>query len=350
MTHTILVIEDEASIRENLTELLELAGYKVLSAKNGVEGIKAARLNKPNLILCDVMMPEMDGYGVLHTLLKDEELMHTPFIYLTAKAGIEDLRRGMRIGADDYITKPYEASDLLSSIEMRLAKNAHLKDKYAADMSGLENLLEDTKGALDLESVLQNAVTIKFKKKDAIYRAGSIPREVYYLKKGSVKSVKYNDDGKELITEVWRDKDFFGVIAAINETAYTHAAVAAEDSELVSIPMDEFKKLMDVNAEIANRFIRIFAGNIEEKENELLEIAYGSIRTRLADALVKLGERYADKLVDGIPMSREELAQFVGTTSETVIRTLKDFKEEGLVSVNKSRVIPHTDKLQAMKY
>lgn len=350
MSKKILVIEDEKNIRENLVELLELSGYDVFSAENGIEGVKSARQNIPDLIICDVMMPEMDGYGVLHALSKDLNLVQTPFIFLTAKAGNEDLRKGMRYGADDYITKPFEASDLLSSIETRLKKKDLLKEKYNADYSGLQDLIEDTKEVVNLESVLDSSNVIKGKKRDAIYREGAYPKEIYYVQKGRIKNTRMNEDGKELIAEVWQAGDFFGVIPAMNETSYTHSAVAAEDYKITAIPINEFKKLLTTNLEIANKFMRIFAGNIEAKELELLEIAYGTVRTRLADALLRLAETYSDRVNEGIPLSREELAQFVGTAPETLIRTVKDFKEEGLISMNKTKIIPNVQKLELMKY
>lgn len=350
MNSKILIIEDEKYIRENLIELLELAGYELFSASNGIEGIEAARLNKPDLILCDVMMPEMDGYSVLHALSRDQNLVHTPFIFLTAKSDKEDLRKGMRFGADDYITKPYESNDLLSSIETRLKKNESLKEKYASDLSGLTNLVEDAEPSLNLETVIENASVIKGKAKDAIYREGAYPREIYYIKKGRIKNVRMNEDGKEYITQVWVEKDFFGVISAMNEVQYSHSAVSSENYELVTIPIDEFKKLMNTNVELANRFIRIFAGNIETKENELLEIAYGSVRSRLAEGLLKLAETYAERLNEGIPLTREEIAQFIGSAPETLMRTIRDFKEEGLVTTNGTKIVPVVSNLKLMKY
>src|SRR5665811_770251 len=104
---SILLIEDNDELRENTAEILELANYKVVSAANGKLGIKAALKNKPDLIICDVMMPELDGYGVLHLINKNTELSGIPFIFLTAKSERSDLRKGMEMGADDYITKPF---------------------------------------------------------------------------------------------------------------------------------------------------------------------------------------------------------------------------------------------------
>src|SRR4051812_21185932 len=109
----ILLIEDNDDIRENTAEILELANYKVTTAPDGKRGVESALKNKPDLIICDIMMPELDGYGVLHLLHKNKETRDTPFIFLSAKTERTDIRKGMDIGADDYITKPFVATELL---------------------------------------------------------------------------------------------------------------------------------------------------------------------------------------------------------------------------------------------
>ena len=122
----ILIIEDNQDVRENLSELLTLSGYETRTAMNGKLGVETAMTFIPDLILCDIMMPEMDGYTVLRILSKNEMLADIPFIFLTAKTELVDVRRGMTLGADDYITKPFDDVELLDTIEMRLRKhNSH---------------------------------------------------------------------------------------------------------------------------------------------------------------------------------------------------------------------------------
>ena len=119
---TILVIEDQPDMRDNLATILEMENYAVLTAENGAQGIALACEEKPDLILCDVMMPELDGHGVLHKLREDRTVAGTPFIFLTAKGEKRDVRAGMNLGADDYLTKPVTATDLLAAIEARFAR------------------------------------------------------------------------------------------------------------------------------------------------------------------------------------------------------------------------------------
>ena len=126
----ILLIEDNPEIRDNTSEILELAGYKVAAAENGKVGLEVAIANKPDLIICDIMMPDIDGYTVLTELQKQPRLAHIPFIFMTAKVEREDLRLGMELGADDYITKPFTPVELLSAIRARMKKQQQYSSQY----------------------------------------------------------------------------------------------------------------------------------------------------------------------------------------------------------------------------
>lgn len=123
----VLIIEDNQDIRESTAEILELADYRVYTAENGKTGVELAQAHLPDIILCDIMMPELDGYGVLYLLNKNRQTANIPFIFLTAKAEKADLRKGMEMGADDYLTKPFDDMELLNAIETRLQKRDQLK-------------------------------------------------------------------------------------------------------------------------------------------------------------------------------------------------------------------------------
>lgn len=126
----ILVIEDDKFVRSNTVDLLKEEGYEVFEADNGRAGIDIAKESIPDLIISDIMMPEIDGYGVLNELQKDVLTSSIPFIFLSAKTGYNDIRSGMNIGADDYITKPFRTSDLLKAINTRISKSKHLDNKF----------------------------------------------------------------------------------------------------------------------------------------------------------------------------------------------------------------------------
>ena len=131
----ILVIEDEAETRNNLVLMLEMEGFKPIAAPNGQTGVEVAKKELPDVILCDVSMPKLDGYGVLEALRADEKTVSIPFIFLTAKGDKKDLRTGMNLGADDYLTKPASAEDVLSAINARLDRH---KEKEQAAMAKVE--------------------------------------------------------------------------------------------------------------------------------------------------------------------------------------------------------------------
>ena len=139
----ILVIEDEPEMRRNITTLLRFSHYEAIAAENGRKGIEAARRESPDLILCDVMMPELDGYGVLQALQIDPSLARIPFIFLTAKGEKDDLRSGMNLGADDYLTKPVANADLVRAIEARLRRTQQQAAReFKADFSSFEPLIK----------------------------------------------------------------------------------------------------------------------------------------------------------------------------------------------------------------
>ena len=139
---TILVIEDNAQMRGNIAKILELAPYQVVQAADGKQGVAIARQTHPDLILCDIMMPKLDGYGVLHILGSDPELADTPFLFLSAKAEAADFRFGMNLGADDYLTKPFDDLTLLNAVELRLKKGERGQPVTVVNSVALEKLTQ----------------------------------------------------------------------------------------------------------------------------------------------------------------------------------------------------------------
>ncbi|MGZ5245590.1 MAG: response regulator, partial [Flavitalea sp.] len=172
----ILVIDDNTDIRENTAEILDLAGYKTLTAENGKRGVEIALLEKPDLIVCDIMMPDLDGYGVLHLLKKNSDTENIPFIYLTAKTERGDFRKGMEMGADDYITKPFDDLELLRAIEIRLKKMEILQSQFKAGVAGANELLKElnTSGLLKMDVSQYDAE--HYSKKQILYSENKRPR------------------------------------------------------------------------------------------------------------------------------------------------------------------------------
>ncbi len=135
---TILIIDDEENYRDIITMALQISGYEVLDAKNGLDGLAAAKMNKPDLILCDVNMPKMDGNTLLSTLKEDPEFADIPFIFLTGNTAPSDMRKGMQLGADDYLTKPFSTEELLSAVKTRLNKKQKLQKYYNSQFEDIK--------------------------------------------------------------------------------------------------------------------------------------------------------------------------------------------------------------------
>lgn len=331
----ILLIEDNNDMRENTAEILELANYNVFTAKNGKEGVEVTRKEKPDLIICDIMMPILDGYGVLHLLSKNPETENIPFIFLTAKAERSDMRKGMEMGADDYLTKPFDDIELLNAIESRLRKSDLIKKEFTKNLDGLSEFIKGAKGMEDLKKLSDEREINKFKKKESIYKEGVFPKGIYFINNGKVKTFKTHEMGKEFITGLYKEGDFFGYLALMDETKYSETAEALDDCEICFIPKEDFYSLLFQNAQVSKKFIKMLSDNLSEKEEQLVKLAYNSVRKRVADALVILYNRYKKDNTKNfsINISREDLANLSGTATETTIRTLSDFKEEKLIDI-----------------
>ena len=244
----ILLIEDNEDIRTNTAEILELANYEVRVAENGKQGVEQALDFLPDLIVCDIMMPELDGYGVLHAIQRNESVKNTPFIFLTAKTERSDFRRGMESGADDYITKPFDGTELLNAIDGRLKKVEWLRKEVLNGLEGLSTLVKSTAAQISWVKLTENRSINKYKKKQVIYTEGNHPNNLYYVVTGKIKTYKANDDGKELVTNLYTTGDFFGHVALLEGRVYMDSAETLEESELVTIPKDEFNELINYNS------------------------------------------------------------------------------------------------------
>ncbi len=336
----ILIVEDNQAVRENISEILGLANYKAISAENGKVGLDMAAKEIPDLIICDIMMPELDGYGVLHMLNKNPKLSAIPFIFLTAKADRSDFRKGMEMGADDFITKPFDDIELLNAVETRLKKSDMLKMEFSVSSSGINEFMNQARSSIKLSLTSGDREIQHFKKKQMIYTEGHRPVALYFIQKGKVKTFKINEDGKELITSIFKEGDFMGYTALLEESMYQDHAEALEDAELMVIPKTDFIALISNDSQIARKFIQLLSHNLAEKEEQLVNLAYNSLRKRVANGLLLVYDKFKKAPSDKpkLEISREDLAQVVGTATESLIRTLSDFKGEKLIEIKEGKI------------
>ena len=332
---TVLIIEDHDDIRESTAEILELAGYHVLTAPEGKTGVELALKHIPNIIVCDIMMPILDGYGVLYLLSKHIETASIPLIFITAKAERADMRKAMEMGADDYITKPFDDIELLTAIESRfkkLEKGLGLAQQTLS-VDEQENLFKQFS---------EKGRERSYKRKQLVYQESDTPVYLYQVVKGNVRNYLFHKDGRELTTDVLKEGDFFGYECILMKTKYPDNAETLEETVLRLINKDDFYQLLEKNPSLNQRFIRLLSENIQKRDEQMLGFAYHSVRKRIANALVSVADKFKETPnadLCTIRISREDLASIAGTANETISRTLADFIDEGLLSKEGNSII-----------
>jgi CRP-like cAMP-binding protein len=236
----------------------------------------------------------------------------------------------MEMGADDYLTKPFDDMELLSAIESRLKKKEIQQVFYSKSLDNLNLLLSKNKGLAELKRIIDERRTRQFKKNQVIYYEGDKGNGLYLVIKGRIKTLKMAEDGRELMTGIYTTDEYLGIHSLLANETYSETATALEDSLLCLIPKDQLDELLNLYPEVGREFIRLLANNIRDKEEQLLQLAYHSVRKRMAEAMLRLHKQYTDA-TESFKISREDLAAMAGMATETVSRTLSDFKDEGLI-------------------
>ena len=327
----VLFIEDDTVVRENTAELLELAGYHVVTAGNGKTGVAIAKKELPDIIICDIMMPEMDGYGVLQNLSQDSATQQIPFIFLSAKTEHRDIRKGMDLGADDYLTKPFEEEEVISAIESRLAKVAILeKIKGSKVAQPPEQKLHSLQ---EFRAEIKKYDQQTYKTGETIYEEGKQSNHFFMVDRGVVKTHRMDQFGKELITSLYKEGDFFGSIYFNRPVANEEFATAMEDTRLYAITKEELKNILVQNSNVTLELIDVMGESLSGVKEQLLEMAYGSVRKKAARTILLFSQKIRRHPTQSIRISRSDLASVAGMASETLIRTLSDFKKEGLLEI-----------------
>lgn len=327
---TVLLIEDDTVLRENTAELLELSKYKVITASNGKRGVSLAKRHQPDIIVCDIMMPELDGYSVLKMLSKSKLTKYIPFIFLSARTEHSDVRKGMDLGADDYITKPFSEDELISAIESRIAKVSILQDLRNNNASQTDD--DEIKTLNDLKNFFDDyGIEFTFKNEEVIYREGEHSNHIYLVNKGTVKCYQINELGKELVTALYKEDDLFGYNSFTKITPHNETATAIADTKLVGISIEEFKKILNQNHKVVIELIELLANNLSTIKEDLLQMAYSSVNKKTAATILKFAEKINRKPDDSIKISRNDLASVAGIAPETLIRALTMFKKQGII-------------------
>ena len=327
MEKKVLLIEDDMTVRENTAEILELSNYNVKTASDGLKGVEAALDFKPDIIVCDVMMPELDGYGVLKKLSENEETQFIPFIFLSAKTDHKDIRKGMDLGADDYLTKPFEEDELISAIESRLAKTAIIKQRQ--EQQDNKPKIKDFE---ELKNHLKSYDVKSYESSEVVYDSHQGNNYFYMIEKGVVKTFMIDENGKELITALYKAGDVFGDFTFKHKSS-DEIATCLEPTNLYCIPKHDFKKFLDSNTKMLYDIIDVLDHNLQDTKNQLLDMAYSSVKRKTAQTIILFTERLKRNKLRQIRISRADLASVAGIAQESLIRTLSKLKKEGLIEI-----------------
>lgn len=327
----VLIVEDDALLRENTAELLELAGYNVITAPNGSIGIDKAKNELPDVIVCDIMMPEVDGYGVLEAISSDPKTQAIPFIFLSAKTERQEVRKGMDLGADDYLTKPFLEDELISAIESRLAKATLLANQNNAQnnntgisLNGLERLIEFFENSGEFE---------EFDAGEIVFSHGDHAHYVYLIKSGVVKCATMDQNGKELTTGLYRAQQFIGLTSFTAAVRHSETATCMEPCELYKMSKSQVKEVLLNDRGVTLQLVDVMADHLVDIKEQLLQMAYGSVRKKTAQTILQFSEIMKTEHSGVLKISRNDLATVAGIATESLIRTLSQFKKEGWIKI-----------------
>lgn len=330
----ILLIEDDTALRENTAELLELSGYEVFTAPNGKIGIEKAKKQQPDIIVCDIMMPEIDGYGVLEAMAQNEGTSHIPFIFLSAKTEHKEIRKGMDMGADDYLTKPFDEQELLSAVESRLAKASILAMRERDQKKATANDDENPQNLHQLKNFFCDEGEVgKFKKGENIYRKGDHSNSLFLILKGVVKTHTMDANAKELITGLYKADDFLGFTSFEDNFPYTETATAVEETEVAAMSKTYVRDLLKKSQDVSLELMNLLTDNLSEVKEQLVKMAYSSVKKKTAHTILQFVEVMDKKPGAPLRISRVDLATTAGIATESLIRTLSEFKKEGILEI-----------------
>lgn len=338
----ILIIEDNEDLCENAADILELANYNVSTSENAKCAIDIAKKIKPDIILYDILMPELKGLEVFQMLSKNNETASIPFIFLTPKTDKLDCIKEMSLGVGGFLTKPFTENELLDAVNNCLQKRNFLNNQLSRDITSISKCKEDASSYLNLRYLSKNIPVKKYKRKELVFMEGSTAHSLYFIESGVLKTYKTTEKGKEFVTGLYGSGDFVAQLSLLANTGlYLESASVIEDAEIYQISKSDFTTLFYGDNEVTNKFVSLISNNLAEVQEQLVNIAFATVRQRVARALLCLQEKGI--LTNGdstsIRITRDDFAGIIGTATETAIRMLTEFKEERLISIGNGRKI-----------
>jgi len=330
---TVLIIEDDLTLLANTKELLELYDYKVWYAENGEIGVNLALQTNPDIIICDIMMPVLDGCGVFEKLNKNKATRGIPFIFLSCKTEINDVRKGLHLGADDYVTKPFNIQDLVNTIESKLAKHAILNRSKPKKLNPVSEPLKINSLDQLWEFFKKVGEFKEFDKHEVIYRERKNADSIYFVEKGLIKTHRMDEFGKELITGIYKKEEFLGFYSFKKLSSYPETASALENGSLYRLSTERFQEILSGSHQLTLELAQLQSENLAVLRSHLLEMAYGSVLKKTTNTILKFVDGAQVNLLEAIKISRSDLASIAGISTESLIRSLSLLKKEKLIDI-----------------
>lgn len=339
MKNSILIIDGDEVVRNAIAEILDLANYTVLTAADGKKGLELARTHLPDIILCAANAPVLDGYGVLLAMQNTPELQALPFILTAEKGNETGYRTAMDRGADDYLVKPFSGQAVLKVVNSHLRKVDILK-KSLERRRGMAGDFDDEYREAKENHRAEKKLIRKFDIGDYLYHEGDRADHIYLIVSGKIKTSKINYWGKEFITDIFMEGDYFGYLALLDTNRYEESAVAIEPSQIEIIPRHEFFDLLHNNGSVTDSFIKLITHKLDISYEKLLSLAYDSARKKVAEALLYIHRKYRITGANeaAFPVKREIISSIAGLSPESVSRNLTEMSQEGLIKVSDRKI------------
>jgi len=326
----ILLIEDDEDFRASTVEILSLSNYEVQACKNGKEGVQKSLSWKPDLIICDIILPHLDGYGVLRALRNSDYLKDVLIICITGHQEIEHYRKCMEFGADDFLLKPFSPTELLKAIETRFDRHAIHSEHLTTQSSTGREKYDDI-----LAKALEGRPVVPGRKGSPMFEAGQTPRFVCYVLSGMIRTIRFDYSGKELTTGIYTKGQFVGLPEALTGVPFIDSAIVLLNAELVLLPIVDFLQFANHEPAFLSGLVNQLASDVMSKNQLMLNLAYQDMRGKVALALIRLHQSYKreDPQSTFVKQPRTIIASIAGVAKESATRTMIDFVEEGLVEV-----------------
>ncbi len=329
MKSKILVVEDNTEMRNNISEILEISNYEVYTAEDGLKGIQAVKEFNPDLIISDIMMPNLDGLGMLKILSQDDALSCIPLIFLTAKTEKDDFRKGMNLGAEDYLLKPFESKDLLEVIEIKLKK--YQKINLASKGKTLKGVFNEV-ALLKNQRVIEllNSTEVSFLGKGSvIWQNEANINHIYYIESGVGKEYIDEIAGKDLIINLYKGNCFMGIDKLFQSNYSSNLQIIAE-AKLKVLPKSIFEEIIESENLMVSyhEYTNYLIHNLTQR---LAVNAYGNVREKVSFHLIQLYEIFKKEPIN---LTREDMAFYCGMAKETLIRMLSELKDDKLIKLD----------------